>query len=270
MEFWIVRPDGTRRRVRNRYVTGDHSRYVVTSDITEQWQVEEYLRQTQKMEAMGRMAAGVAHDFNNYLTAMGGYVELLLMNIQEGHPHYDDMAGIQKAVRQSRTLVQQLMTFSRHQQHQVHPQLLDLNHEIGKAESILQRLAGRDIELVTECDPDLGMVRADAGQIEQVLLNLVTNARDAISGPGMITIRTESLNGRAVLSVGDTGGGIDEDALEHIFEPFFTTKEQGKGTGLGLATVYSIVQQSGGWIEAANREGTGAVFSIFFPSLEAV
>jgi signal transduction histidine kinase len=243
--------------------------------------MEEYLRQAQKTEAMGRLAAGAAHDFSNYLTVIDSYTDLLLMDLEPGASMQHELVEIARAVEQSKSLVRQLLVFSRQQTGAiVHPQVLCVNEVISGAKSILQRLAGRDIELVTEYDPDLGLVRADAGQIEQVLLNLVTNARDAISGTGRIIIRTANVEiGRAdekesepapyvMIAVSDTGAGIDEETRAHIFEPFFTTKENGAGTGLGLSTVYGIVRQSGGHIEVESEPGHGTTFTIHLPRID--
>ena len=292
LEFWIVWPDGTRRRIHNRYTVtlapecsagerwkgGLVDRYVVTTDITERRQMEERLRQTQKMEAMGRLAAGVAHDFNNYLTVIDSYVDLLLMDLAPGAPTRHELGEIAKAVELSKTLTRQLLAFSRQQTGMaVHPQVMSINAIISRAEGIFRRLAGNDVELVVQRDPRLDLVRADPGQIEQVLLNLVSNARDAISGTGMITIQTENLGSQRVdrhpsiagpsvmIAISDTGSGIDAETLSHIFEPFFTTKEDGCGTGLGLSTVYGIVQQSGGHIEVQSEPGQGTTFRICLP-----
>ena len=286
LSFWIVRPDGTRRCIHNRYTVkrwegGLVDRYVVTTDVTEQRRIEEHLRQAQKMEAMGRLAAGVAHDFNNYLTVMDSYTDLLRMDLEPEAPIQHELAEIARAVEQSKSLVRQLLAFSRLQTGEaVHPQVLNVNEVIAKAEDILRRLAGRDIELVTEYGPDLGLVRADPGQIEQVLLNLVTNARDAIVDTGRITIRTANVESDlddekgnepapyVIIAVSDTGVGIDEETQAHIFEPFFTTKENGAGTGLGLSTVYGIVRQSGGHIEVESKPGQGTTFIIHLPRID--
>jgi signal transduction histidine kinase len=283
LAFWIVRPDGTRRCIHNRYTVkhwegGPVDRYVVTTDVTEQRRMEEHLRQAQKMEAMGRLAAGVAHDFNNYLTVIDSYTDLMRMDLEPESPMQYELAEIARATEQSKSLVRQLMAFSRQQM--LHPQVLNVNEVINRAEDILRRLAGRDIELVTAYEPDLGMVRADPGQIEQVLLNLVTNARDAIAGTGRITIHTanaesdytDEKEGEPVhyvmIAVSDTGAGIDEDTQTHIFEPFFTTKENGAGTGLGLSTVYGIVRQSGGNIKVESEPGCGTTFTIHLPRID--
>ena len=292
LAFWIVRPDGTRRCIHNRYTVtlapersagerwegGLVDRYVVTTDVTERRQMEERLRQTQKMEAMGRLAAGVAHDFNNYLTVIDSYVDLLLMDLEPETPTRHELEEIAKAAELSKTLTRQLLAFSRQQTGAaVHPKVVSVNAVISRAEDILRRLAGNDVDLIIQCDPRLSLVRADPGQIEQVLLNLINNARDAISGTGAITIRTANLDGDQVkeyssitghwvmIAVSDTGAGIDVETLPHIFEPFFTTKEDGCGTGLGLSTVYGIVHQNGGHMEVESQSGQGTTFKIYLP-----
>jgi signal transduction histidine kinase len=298
LEFWIVRPDGTRRRIHNRYTVtlaperqrssiegsaGEHwkgslvDRYVVTTDVTERQQMAERLRQTQKMEAMGRLAAGVAHDFNNYLTVIDSYVDLLLMDLEPGALMHHELAEIAKAVELSKTLTRQLLAFSRQQTGAAaHPQVMSINAVISRTEGILRRLAGNEVDLIVQRDPQLGLVRADPGQIEQLLLNLVSNARDAISGTGTITIQTRNLGSGQVdahpskahpvmITISDTGAGIDTETLPHIFEPFYTTKEEGCGTGLGLSAVYSIIRQSGGHIEVESTVGQGTTFRIYLP-----
>jgi PAS domain S-box-containing protein len=283
LEFWIERPDGTRRRIRNRYTVKRWEgnlvdRYVVTTDITERRQIEERLRQTQKMEAMGRLAAGMAHDFNNYLTVIDSYADLLLMDLGLGAPMHHELGEITKAVELSKTLTRQLLAFSRQQTSVVgHPQMLCVNQVIASIEDILRRLAGNDVDLIIQAEPHLGLVHTDPGQIEQVLLNLVSNARDAISGSGTVIIRTANLDSQhvdehpsitgpsVVIAISDTGVGIDAETLLHIFEPFYTTKEDGRGTGLGLSIVYSIVQQSGGHVEIESAVGQGTTFKVYLP-----
>jgi PAS domain S-box-containing protein len=291
LEFWIERPDGTRRRIHNRYTItlaperqgssiegsagerwkgGLVDRYVVTTDVTERRQMEERLRQTQKMEAMGRLAAGVAHDFNNYLTVIDSYVDLLRMDLKPGASMRHELGEIAKAVELSKALTCQLLAFSRQQTGLAgHPQVLCVNEVIARTEDILRRLAGNDVDLVIQTEPHVGLVRADSGQIEQILTNLVTNARDAVAGTGTITIQTENADAEGVtIVVSDTGEGIDAEALPHIFEPFFTTKEAGCGTGLGLSTVYSIVRQIGGHIAVESAVGRGTAFRIYLPRVE--
>ena len=239
---------------------------------------EAQLRQALKMEAVGRLAGGVAHDFNNVLTAIFGYVDLVLESFDAGDPRRADVEEIKRAGQRAAGLTRQLLAFSRKQILQ--PRRTNLNAVISNIVELIGRLIGPEIDLRFEPGEALGDVMADAGQIEQVLMNLSANARDAMPLGGRLTIATanEDLGpddaasraglspGRFVrLTVTDTGGGIPASVRPHIFEPFFTTKEQGKGTGLGLATVYGIVKQSGGWIYLNEAPGTGASFSIYIP-----
>ncbi|MEP6917057.1 MAG: PAS domain S-box protein, partial [Acidobacteriota bacterium] len=239
----------------------------VIRDITERRQAEEalrqreeQLRQAQKMEAVGRLAGGIAHDFNNLLTAILGYADFLYADVPSALRA--DVDGIRKAARSAATMTRQLLAFSRRQVLQ--PQVLDLNAVVGSTDKLLRRLIGADVELTMTLGPDLPAVRADPGQIEQIVLNLAVNARDAMPEGGRLAIGTSiepvavAVVGGAmpiaagfsvVLTVSDTGSGMSDEVRSHIFEPFYTTKEVGKGTGLGLATVYGIVQQSGGYIE---------------------
>jgi PAS domain S-box-containing protein len=260
---------------------------------------EERLRQAQKMEAIGQLAGGVAHDFNNLLTVIQGYCDILLHNYSADGPATGSILEIIKASERAASLTRQLLAFSRKQVLQ--PQILDLNARLADTAKMLRRLIGEDIELVTELDPESCVVKVDSGQMEQVLMNLVVNARDAMPRGGRLVISTASSEkvlgtvvrstlravpatvpdtfsepegpGRAdlepgpyvLLSVSDTGCGMDQATLAHIFEPFFTTKEPGKGTGLGLATVYGIVKQSGGHIEVASTPRKGTTFRIYLP-----
>ncbi len=283
LEFWIVRPDGTRRCIHNRYTVrhwenGLVDRYVVTTDVTERREMEERLRRTQKMEAVGRLAAGVAHDFNNYLTVIDSYTDLLQMDMAPEAPMRHELGEIAKAVELSKALTRQLLAFSRQQTGIAgHPQVLCVNEVVARMEGILRRLVGNDVDLIIQTEPHLGLVRAAPGQIEQVLLNLVSNARDAISGAGTIAIQTANPGSQHVdghpsiaessvmVAVSDTGAGIDPEILPHIFEPFYTTKEDDSGTGLGLSIVYSIVQQSGGHIDVESTAGQGTTFKIYLP-----
>jgi two-component system cell cycle sensor histidine kinase/response regulator CckA len=247
-------------------------------DITDRKQLEEQLRQSQKMDAIGRLAGGVAHDFNNMLGAIIGYADLLLHRIGDDEAARECLQEISKAGERAAALTRQLLMFSRKQV--LAPQLLDLNEIAGNIHKMLDRLIGEDIELQIVADPAAARVKADPGQIEQVLLNLAINSRDAMPQGGRLTIETKNVNptetaGRQLasvhpgpyvaLAVSDTGCGMDEATKSHIFEPFFTTKEQGKGTGLGLATVYGIVQQSGGWIEVDSQPGQGTTFKVYLP-----
>ena len=234
--------------------------------------------QAQKMESVGRLAGGVAHDFNNLLTAIAGYCALLLDGLADEDPKREDVLEIKKAGDRAAGLTRQLLAFSRRQL--LKPKLLSLNEVVLDVEKMLRRLIGEDILLDTRLAPDLQTISADPGQIEQVLMNLAVNSRDAMPGGGKISIETanveldESFAGshdgsktgpHVRLSIRDTGSGMDEEVRRHLFEPFFTTKELGKGTGLGLATVYGIVKQSGGCIYAESALMKGTTFSIYFP-----
>jgi PAS domain S-box-containing protein len=245
-------------------------------DITERKQLEEQLVHAQKLEAVGRLAGGIAHDFNNVLTAISGYAEFLLARLPVGDPRRPDAEEIVHAADRAAGLTRQLLAFSRRQVLQ--PRELDLNEVVGGLERLLRRVAGDDIELTVDLGEDVVPVRADPGQIEQVILNLAMNARDAISGPGRLEVTTRAVTfpegepslelpaGRyTTLRVADTGHGIDDDVRPHLFEPFFTTKEQGKGTGLGLASVYGTVKQSGGTVDVESEAGKGAAFTVYLP-----
>jgi signal transduction histidine kinase/CheY-like chemotaxis protein len=251
-------------------------------DITERRRLEEQLRQAQKMEAVGQLAGGIAHDFNNLLTAILGYANLLIDEIAKEDPLRQDLEEIRSAGERAASLTRQLLAFSRRQMLQ--PQAVDLNGLIHQLERLLRRLISEDVELVTALTPDIPAIKVDPASIEQVLVNLVVNARDAMSHGGRVTIETSLTEleggygtthppvapGRYVmLSVSDTGQGMDEATQGRIFEPFFTTKEQGKGSGLGLATVYGIVQQSGGSIAVDSKPGSGTSFRVYLPTTEA-
>jgi PAS domain S-box-containing protein len=253
----------------------------MVENITDQKLLEEQLRQSQKMEAVGLLAGGVAHDFNNLLTVISGSTELLLGDAAGLDPSRGRLQAIRTAADQAAALTRQLLAFSRKQVLQ--PKVLDLNIAVAETESMLRRLIGEHIELTTALDPELGVVRADPGQIGQVILNLAVNARDAMATGGRLTIETANLDldevearhrlalepGRYVtISVTDTGHGMDEATQARIFEPFFTTKEQGRGTGLGLATVYGILAQSGGGIDVASAPGAGTTFTVCLPRLD--
>ena len=244
----------------------------MAEDMTQQRQLEEQLRQSQKLEAIGRLAGGVAHDFNNMLTAIGGYTALALDQAPTGSPLEGDLDEIRKATDRAALLTRQLLAFSRKQV--LLPELLNLNGVVLELESMLRPLIGEDVALTTQLDPALGPIEADPGQLHQVVMNLVVNARDAMPSGGAITIETANSDvdenddaiepGRYVtLTVRDTGQGIDEPTLRQIFEPFFTTKDAGKGTGLGLATVYGIVKQSGGYVAVDSELGVGSAFTIY-------
>ncbi|MBI5342299.1 MAG: PAS domain S-box protein [Deltaproteobacteria bacterium] len=239
---------------------------------------EEQLRQAQKMEAVGRLAGGIAHDFNNLLMAITGYSELLLDRVGDNEPMWREIEEIRKAGARAASLTRQLLAFSRRQVLQ--PKLLDVNGVVLNVERMLRRLIGEDVELVTSLDDGLGKVRADPGQIEQVIMNLVVNSRDAMPSGGKLVLRTANVDvgkGDAprhpdvpegdwvLLSVSDMGTGMSDEVKAHLFEPFFTTKE--KGTGLGLATVYGIVRQSGGHVRADSEPGRGTTMEIYLPRL---
>ncbi|HEV8610991.1 MAG TPA: ATP-binding protein [Thermoanaerobaculia bacterium] len=233
------------------------------------------------MEAIGRLAGGVAHDFNNLLGVITGYGELLDKDIPEGHPGRRRVREIRRAAESAASLTRQLLTFSRQQA--LETRILDVNEIVPSAEKMLRRLIGEDIHLVTNLAPDLGRVRADGGQIEQVIMNLAINARDAMPEGGKLMIETANVEldehylathpavkpgPHVMLAVSDTGHGMDANTIAHMFEPFFTTKEHGKGTGLGLATVYGIVQQSGGTVNVYSEAGQGTSFKVYLPRVD--
>ncbi|NTW48222.1 MAG: PAS domain S-box protein [Chlorobiales bacterium] len=251
-------------------------------DITQRLVLEEQLRQAQKMEAIGRLAGGVAHDFNNLLLVINGFSDLILRKMDAKHPYYEHVQQIQRAGDRAAGLTRQLLAFSRKQILQ--PKVLNLNLLLKDMEKMLRRIIGEDISLFTRYEENLYKVKADPGQIEQVILNLAVNARDAMPSGGSLTIENRnayldeayvkshegcSVGHYAMIAITDSGCGIDKQAQAHIFEPFFTTKDVGKGTGLGLSTVYGIVKQSGGNIWVYSEPGVGTTFKIYFPSLES-
>jgi hypothetical protein len=247
---------------------GRPSRFVgVTRDITDRKKLEEQFRQSQKLESIGRLAGGVAHDFNNLLTVINGYSDYLLERLDARDPFHAAVSEINKAGARAAELTRQLLAFSRKQVFD--PKPLSLNKLVAESRNMLARLIGEDIELVTNLTPDLAHVLADAGQIHQVLMNLVVNARDAMHEGGRLTIETRNNGEYALLIVADTGIGMDEETRKRLFEPFFTTKREGVGTGLGLATVYGIVKQCGGWIDLITAPGQGARFTIGLPRTDA-
>jgi PAS domain S-box-containing protein len=266
-------------------LVGDHNELMggvaVLRDVTRQRDLETQLSQSQKMEAIGRLAGGVAHDFNNLLVVIQSYAELLREELLDQDAKRGDLEEILAATRRAAALTKQLLAFSRSEP--VQPTELRLSEVVTGIEKMLRRIIGEDIELSTELAPSLGVVRADAGQLDQVILNLSINARDAMKDGGRLTISTEnvSFNGDydsahfdipsgeyVMLAVADSGTGMDPETQRRIFEPFFTTKEVGQGTGLGLATVYGIVQQSGGHIRVYSELGRGTAFKIYFPRLD--
>jgi two-component system cell cycle sensor histidine kinase/response regulator CckA len=287
VELEMRRSDGTPVHVRGSLVGSFEEQELrevrgYLFDTTEQRSLEDQLRQSQKMEAIGRLAGGVAHDFNNLLTVILGFGEMLLSRTATDDPSRSDLEEICRAGERAAALTKQLLAFSRRQVLQ--PTILDLNEVLRNMTTMLGRLIGEDIHLVTRLAPGLGRVKADAGQIEQVILNLVVNARDAMPKGGKLVLETreqdldDSFTSTAVglgpgphvlLTVADSGVGMDAATQSHLFEPFFTTKEHGKGTGLGLATVYGIVTQSGGYIDVSTEPGRGTSFRIFLPRVEA-
>ncbi|HEU0014895.1 MAG TPA: ATP-binding protein [Longimicrobium sp.] len=296
VEYRIVTADG-----RERWVS-DHGRAVdrapdgvallegYIADVTARKQADEALRrseqqllQVQKMDTVGRLASGVAHDFNNLLTAIRGNAELLLADVPPDSPSREDVEEIRRAADRAAALTRQLLAFSRRQVLQA--RVLDLNDSVRAMERMLPRLLGEDVELVTRLDPALGRVRADPSQVEQVVMNLAVNARDAMPHGGVLVVSTENAvldealrrrfpyvvpGAYALLEVIDTGHGMDAETAKLALEPFFTTKAPGKGTGLGLATVYGIVKQSGGYIWLDSRPGRGTSIRVYLPLVSDV
>jgi two-component system, cell cycle sensor histidine kinase and response regulator CckA len=283
--YRIVRPDGTIRWIRDRAFPirdprGRLIRIVGTAtDITERRELEDQFRQAQKMEIVGRLAGGIAHDFNNLLTVINGMTDLAISSLGESHPLRGDLGQIRLAGDRAAALTRQLLALSRQQI--LAPEVLDLNGVVRDMQGMLRRVIGEDVDIVFALSEKLGYVKADPGQIEQVILNLAVNARDAMPDGGTLTIATADVDSSAdsqsrtsgpqvMLSVSDTGVGMDEPTRQKAFDPFFTTKDVGKGTGLGLSTVYGIVKQSGGTITISSETGGGTTFRICLPRVTAV
>lgn len=282
----IVRPDGSQRVLHSQAdvaydSNGKPTGMVGTAlDITERVALERQVALSQRLEAVGQLAAGVAHDFNNLLTVITGFAELVMESLGSSHAEYETMEEILKTGHRAAALAAQLLAVGRKQI--LEPKMLDLSLLVEAQESILRSAVNQDIELDLTLEPKLRSVNADPGQLERVLLNLVLNAVDAMPRGGQLSIKTKQVHieeqleragviiegSYAVLEVSDTGNGISQEAMERIFEPFFTTKERGKGTGLGLATVYGIVKQSGGYIFAESEVGAGTTFTLYLPAVE--
>jgi PAS domain S-box-containing protein len=294
LDFRVVRPGGEVRSVRMIFETFFDDREAplrrigTFQDLTELRKAEEerarlevQLQQAMKMEAVGRLAGGVAHDFNNLLTTISGNVELALLDLVPNDPLTETLGDIGSAAESAAALTRQLLAFSRRQL--IEPRVLDLNERIAKMQRMLVRLIGEDIELLTHLGEELGAVRIDPGQLEQILVNMVVNARDAMPEGGELILETAGVEldeeycrrhadarpGRYVrLSVSDVGHGMSEETKVHLFEPFFTTKGKGKGTGLGLATIYGAVKQAGGSIEVYSEVGLGTTFKVYLPRVD--
>ena len=254
---------------------------IIAEDITERRVLEDQFRQAQKMEAVGRLAGGVAHDFNNLLMVINGYTEVLLEQTEATQPFRQKIEAIQQAADRATTLTRQLLAFSRKQFLEL--KLVDVNAIVSDMERLLRPLIGENIELIAKLAMDLGRTRADAGQIEQVIMNLVVNSKDAMPSGGKIIIQTANVSldddlrreysyiqpgPYVMLSISDTGVGMDKETQSRIFEPFFTTKEKGKGTGLGLSTAYGIIKQSGGYVFVQSELGRGTTFRIYLPQVD--
>ncbi len=261
--------------------TGETVQLAVIMDITGRRQLEDQLRQAQKMEAVGMLAGGVAHDFNNLLTIITGYSQLILNNLRPNDPNRHSAEQIMKAGERAAALTKQLLAFSRRQVLQ--PKVIDLNKLVSGLNTMLQRLIGEDIDLRLVLHPELGTVSADPGQIEQVIMNLVVNARDAMPKGGVLTIETNHVHldehyanrhiavkagAYVLLAVSDNGGGMDSATQARLFEPFFTTKTAGRGTGLGLSTVFGIVKQSGGSVDVYSEVGKGTTVKVYLPRVD--
>ncbi len=282
-ELTITCQDGTKRTIAWSNISGEGplpewSTWAVGVDVTERKQLEEQFLQSQKMEAIGRLAGGIAHDFNNLLTVVQGYTDVILGEISATHPHRQALEQVKRAGERAAALTRQLLLFTRRQV--VEARVVDLNAIVREMDRMLRRLIGEDLELDIRTVGEPCPIKTDPGQIEQVLMNLAVNARDAMPNGGRLVIETalqvvtasqaarraNMLPGSWVcLRISDNGSGMDHDTLAHIFEPFFTTKAPGQGTGLGLATVFGIVQQNGGHIEVSSTKGVGSIFTIYLP-----
>jgi PAS domain S-box-containing protein len=266
---------------RNHVIEGRAGRMTAVRDITHDRQTEEQRRQSQKMEAVGRLAGGVAHDFNNLLTVIGGHVELILENRPATDPLHDDLTEIQRAAAGAAALTRQLLAFSRQQV--VEPQVIRLDHAVEATARMLRRMVGEDVHIVIPTSDEPVFVRIDPGQLDQVLMNLAVNARDAMPDGGEFVVETSiteldaayadahwptRAGHYALLAVSDSGAGMDAETQAHLFEPFYTTKPVGRGTGLGLATVYGIVKQADGFIWVYSEPGEGTTFKIYLPLIE--
>ncbi len=287
-EHRSIWPDGTVRWLSGagRVLLGEHGEPVravgITQDVTARRTLEAQYLQAQRMEAIGRLAGGVAHDFNNLLTAILGYSDMLLVDLQPGDPHRADVEEIHRAGTLAAGLTRQLLAFSRKQI--IHPTVLDLNDVVSDIRTMLGRLIGDDVKVVLSLGHELARVNADRGQVEQIVMNLAVNARDAMPHGGTLTIATANVEldedyaathvdvkpgSYVALTVTDTGTGIAPQVQARLFEPFFTTKEVGKGTGLGLATVHGIVKQNGGSVAVSSELGKGTSFHVYFRRLES-
>jgi len=276
--------DGSKKVIYFRTVsmeTGDQ--LVFYEDITEIQHLEEQLRQSQKMEAIGTLAGGIAHDFNNLLQAIMGYAQMIMMDKEEGDADLGRLREIEKAGQRAGQLTKQLLTFSRKVESKLRP--VDLNQEVWQVEGLLKRIIPKMITIELHLEEGLKVINADPAQVEQIMMNLGVNARDAMPEGGRLVIETETINldkeycrahlgavpGEYVLlSISDTGSGMDKETVEHIFEPFYTTKEADKGTGLGLSMVYGIVKSHGGYIMCYSEPGEGTTFKIYLPAIETV
>jgi PAS domain S-box-containing protein len=288
IEYRMRRKDGTWRVVESTASTvlnkrGEVERFVIVNrDVTDRRNLEKQLRQAQKMEAVGRLSGGVAHDFNNLLGVIIGYAEILEEGVAQNEALRASVEQVLRAGRQAASLTRQLLAFSRQQV--LEPKILDVNTIIRETEKMLRRLIGEDILLETRLQFDLGLVKADQSQLEQAIINMAVNSRDAMPDCGQLVIETSDYEmtpafvqqysypvkpgSYVLLSVKDTGSGMDLETQARIFEPFFTTKEKGKGTGLGLAMVYGFVKQSGGYIDVWSERGVGTTLNIYLPRVD--